>query len=74
MAKRKENTSAKHSKKETAEANDKRTSVKASSETLKVRITGPVAWLGYPYNIGQEKTLPKNQAEELIENGVAEKI
>ena len=73
MAKKKENTSAKQPKKETAEANDKRKAVKAS-KTMKVRVTGAVAWLGYPWNVGQEKELDAQQAQELIDQGVAEKI
>ncbi len=41
---------------------------------VKVKITGPVAgkYL-FPYKIGQEVSLPENQAKELIADKVAEK-
>ncbi|WP_271856079.1 hypothetical protein [Patiriisocius marinus] len=47
--------------------------VKASA-TVKVRITGPVAWLGYPWNIGQEVSVSVNQGQEMIDQNVAIKL
>lgn len=78
---KKENTSAKQPQKETAEANDpkvKAAAEKAAENIKKVKITGAVAWLGLPFNVGQEveigKHLSKAQAKELIEANRAEKI
>jgi hypothetical protein len=82
MAKKKENTSAKHTKKETAEANDPKTVANQSKPSkkgiTKVKITGGVAWLGLPYNFGQEveigEHLSESQAQELIDNKRAKDI
>ena len=74
MAKKKETAKAKQPKKETAEANDKRATAKPSSKTMKIRITAPVAWMGFSYDPGAEVTMQLNQAQELIDNGCAEKL
>lgn len=81
MAKKKENTSAKQPKKETAEANDPKKAAKQkkpSKSIKKVRIIGGVAYLGLPFNFGQEvevgKSLSESQAQELIDIKRAEDI
>lgn len=72
--KKKENTSAKQPKKETAEANDQRKTVKKPSNKMTVRITGPTSWIGYSFRVGQEVSIETEKATELIESGYAEKI
>ena len=63
--KKKQNAIAKQPKKETAEANDKRTPAR-KSKLVKVEITGMVAWLGLPHAIGQIAELEAKQAEEVV--------
>ncbi|MAM27432.1 MAG: hypothetical protein CMC13_00260 [Flavobacteriaceae bacterium] len=66
MAKKKTAT-AKQPKKETTEANDKRKAAKKSkAKTVKVEITGGVAWLGLPHNVGQVAELEEKQGEEVV--------
>lgn len=74
MAK-KEKATAKQPKKETAEANDKRTAVKPKTDTIKLEITGGVAWLGWSARIGQViEVKDKKQAEEAINAGRAKYV
>lgn len=73
MAKKKTAT-AKHPKKETAEANDSRKPAKAkkAASGIKLKITGGVAWLGWPYRVGQVVEVnDKKQAEEAVNAGRA---
>jgi hypothetical protein len=44
------------------------------NKLLKIKITGPVAWLGYPFNIDQIIEMDLLQATELIDQNVAVKI
>ena len=45
-----------------------------TKKNIRVLITGPVAWLGFPWNINQEVTVPANQAQEMIDQKVAKKL
>ena len=36
-------------------------------KTMKIRITAPVAWMGFSYDPGAEVTMQLNQAQELID-------
>jgi len=45
-----------------------------AKKKVKVKITGGVAYLGLPHNIGQVATVTKKQAKELIKAGRAEKV
>lgn len=70
MAKKKETAAANHSNKETAEANDNRKAVKPVG--VKLQITGGVAYLGWPYRIGQiVQVADKKQADEAVNAGRA---
>lgn len=66
MAKKKTATAA-HSKKETATQGVKRKSPKAKKELRSVTITGGVAYLGLPYNVGQTVEMEKKQAQEVVD-------
>jgi hypothetical protein len=70
----KETVMAKHKTKETATAGAKRAKSPAVKKQKKavmraVKITGGVAFLGLPYNIGQEPELEEKQAEAVVEAG-----
>lgn len=77
MAK-KQTAAAKQNNKETAEAGDSRVPAKrsrAKSKGVKLRITGGVAWLGWPYRVGQEVIVEdEKQAQEAVDAGRAEKV
>ena len=65
MAKKKTAT-AKQPKKETAVEGAKRKKPAVKKGTRMVEITGGVAWLGLPHNIGQTIPLDEKQAEEVV--------
>lgn len=65
---------AKPSKKETATEGAKRTKKPTAKKEKKaatraVKITGGVAFLGLPYNVGQEPELEAKQAETVVNAG-----
>lgn len=73
-AAKKETATAKHSKKETAEAHDTRKPAKKPEGVL-LKITGGVAYLGWPYRKGQTVVVTdEKQAEEAVSAGRAEYV
>ena len=74
MAK-KQTATAKTPKKETAEANDARKSVKKPSGKMKVKfLKSPLHVYRLAYGVGEEATLDAKEAQELIDTGHAEKV
>lgn len=70
-----ETATATHAKKENAAKTPvKKTVGKKANKKIKVRITGPVAWLGYPWNMHQEVTVDENEGNEMVDQKVAVKI